>query len=164
MKEKEQKKPTLKDLKKELETKTKQLEEYTTTLQQLQADFENNIKRTAREKEEYIKYAKAHLLLKFLLIVDNFERALAQKGDNTHIMEGLEMIYKDTQKLLTEEGVTAIHARETVFDPYKHEIIDYQKSTKKEDTVLEELQKGYMLYEKVLRPSKVRIAKGETNV
>ncbi len=152
--------PQLEHIKQELEHKTKQLEDYTNTLKRLQADFENYIKRTEKEKQEYAAYANGKLLLKVLTLIDDLERALTVQDQKT-LTEGLHMVHKEAVKLLNEEGVKPIEAQGK-FDPYKHEIIDFQTNEKEEGTIIEELQKGYMLKDKVLRPSRVRVSKGKT--
>ena len=148
-------------IKQELEAKAQQLEDYTNTLRRLQADFENYIKRTDKEKQEFSAYATGKLLLKLLNVVDDFERALSlsKEADKETLLQGLEMVHKEVHKLLAEEGVKTIEAKGK-FDPYKHEILDFQETEHEEGTILEEFQKGYMLKDKVLRPSRVRVSKG----
>lgn len=152
----------LSQIKQELELKAKQLEDYTSTLKQLQADFENYIKRTTKEKQEFSAYATGKLLLKLLNVVDDFERALtlSKEADKETLIQGLEMVHKELHKLLSEEGVKQIETQGK-FDPYKHEILDFKETEHEEGTILEELQKGYMLNDKVLRPSRVRISRGK---
>ena len=152
-------------LKQALEAKTQQLEDYTNTLRHLQADFENYIKRSEKEKQDLSAYANAKLLLKVLNLIDDFERALHTDADKDTLLQGLGMIHTEAHKLLAEEGVKPIKAHGETFDPYKHEIIDFQEG-EKDGIILEELQKGYMMKDKVLRPSRVRVSKqkGDTNV
>ena len=153
-------------LKKELEVKSKQVEEYTNTLKRLQADFENYIKRAEKEKQELSLYSSAKVLAKVVNIVDDFERALTvgKEADKETLLQGLEMVYKEATKVLAEEGVKPLEAVGKKFDPYQHEIIDFKEADKEEGTVLEELQKGYLFKDKVLRPSRVRVSKGKENV
>ena len=153
--------PILTQIKQELTTKTQQLEDYTNTLKQLQADFENYIKRAEKEKAETGTHTSAKLLLKMLTLIDDLERALhlAKETDKETLLQGLEMIHKQAHKLLAEEGVKPLHATGKTFDPYQHEILAITDSEKEDNVVVEELQKGYSYKEKILRPSKVRIAK-----
>ena len=77
------------------------------------------------------------------------------------IKEGIEMVYKQLQKILTEEGVKPIEAAEKKFDPYMHEVLDIVEG-KEDNKIVDELQKGYLLHDKVLRTSKVRITKSQS--
>lgn len=136
----------------------KVIEEYTNHLKRLQADFENYIKRVDKEKEELINHATHKLVLKLLTIVDDFESALnvIKKEKNKEIVNGVEMIFNKLNNVLKEEGVKSIDTKGK-FDPYKHEAIDFAEG--EDGIILEELQRGYMLNENVIRPSKVKIAK-----
>ena len=136
-----------------------QLLEYTNTLKRLQADFENYIKRSEKEKEEMTQYSNHKLISKMLNVMDDFEKALdVTKGVNKEVGEGIEMVYKNLNKVLHDEGVFQINATGNKLDPFKHEVIDIINGDE-DDLVVEELQRGYMLKNKVLRPSKVRISK-----
>ena len=147
-KEKEQKKPTEKEA----------ISELTETLQRLQAEFENFRKRTEKEKQEFSKYSKADLILKILPVIDTFEIALKNINDEKKFIKGMEMIYAQLISALEAEGLRPIHAIGKHFDPYFHDVMLKQKSEKEDGTVLEELQKGYMLNDRVLRHSKVKIS------
>ena len=138
------------------------VEEYTKTLQRLQADFDNHIKRTKREREEQEKYASAKLAMKILNITDDFERTmkLATENSDKRLAQGIEMVQKQLNKILEEEGIKPIEAKGKKFDPFKHEIIDMKKG-EQDDIVIEELQKGYTMHDKVLRTSKVIVSKKE---
>lgn len=148
---------------KELELTNQKLADYTATLQQLQADFQNHLKRTEKEKQDLTNYGSAKVLLKVLNILDDFDRALAlgENASKEELLSGLEMVRKEAGKILAEEGVTAMEALGQEADPYRHEVIDFIISDKEEGVILEELQKGYMIKDKVLRTSKVRVAKKE---
>ena len=140
----------------------KLVEEYTKTLQRLQADFDNHIKRTKKEKEDLEKYATAKLAVKLLNVTDDFERTLklVNESQDKKLAQGLEMVQKQLFKILDEEGIKPINAKGNKFDPFKHEIIDLRNGDK-DDMVLEELQKGYTMHDKVLRTSKVIVSKKE---
>ncbi len=137
------------------------IQDYTNTLKRLQADFENYVKRAETEKTRYQQYGASQVLLKFLDIADDLERAhpLVQSVSNEELKQGMTMILKRFHKILTEEGVTPIPALGQKCDPYKHEIIDVIASPQPDDIIVEELQKGYMHKEGVLRTSKVRVSK-----
>jgi molecular chaperone GrpE len=132
-------------------------------LLRLGAEFENYRKRVQREREDLIKYAGELFILELLHIVDNFERAF-QAADKTQdfkvLHQGVEMILKDVENFLKEKGVKKIVTVGSQFDPHKHEAIENVVcADKAEGMVVEELQTGYELNGKVIRPAKVKIAK-----
>jgi molecular chaperone GrpE len=153
-----------KTLKEALDNKTKEAEEYLSQMKYLKADFENYKKRMTREKEEFAKYANEKLVLEILNVMDNLERAIeaAKTGDskNENLLEGVELTYKQLLSTLEKEGVKCIKAEGEIFDPYLHECV-MTENTKKydEDAVIQEIQKGYTMNSKVIRHSKVKIAK-----
>ncbi|MAH33050.1 nucleotide exchange factor GrpE [archaeon] len=128
------------------------------SLQRLQAEFENYKKRTDKEKQDFITYAKADIINKILPTIDTFEIALKNTSDKEKFVKGIEMVYAQIFSLLENEGLRPIEALGKKFDPFFHEVLLKQKSNKDEDIVLEELQKGYMLNDKVLRHSKVKVS------
>ena len=134
------------------------IEDLTDSLQRLQAEFENYRKRIEKEKEEFVKYAKAELMQKLLPTIDTFEIALKSAKDSEKFVKGMEMVYAQLVSTLQSEGLKPIEAAGKKFDPYLHEVMLKEKSDKDDDIVLEELQKGYMLNDKVLRHSKVKIS------
>ena len=147
-KKKVEKKPTEKEI----------IAELTDTLQRTQAEFENYKKRVDKEKGEFVKYAKAELIQKILPTLDTFEIALKSISDKEKFVKGMEMIYAQLFSTLEAEGLKPIESLGKKFDPYLHEVMLKEKSDKDEGMVLEELQKGYMLNDKVLRHSKVKIS------
>ena len=155
-----EKKEELKECKEEkkLDEKDKKIEELTETLQRLQAEFENYKKYVDKQKSEFLRYAKDDMILKLLPILDSFEMALKHASEGEKFVKGVELIFSQLYQLLEDEGLRPIDALGKKFDPYKHEVLLTQESDK-EDLVLEELQKGYMLCDKVIRHSKVKIAK-----
>ena len=140
-------------LEKELDQSRKLAEEYLNDLKRLKAEFENYQKRIDKEKIDFIKFASENLILKLLNILDDFERALEKKPNN-EFSKGVEMILNNLKKVLEGEGVKAIKSKEK-FDPYEHEAIAHDEG--EENKILEELQKGYALHEKVIRPVKVKV-------
>ncbi|MBU1704614.1 MAG: nucleotide exchange factor GrpE, partial [Nanoarchaeota archaeon] len=125
----------------------------------LQAEFENYKKRVEREREDFIKYSKAKIIDEILPVLDSFEIALKNTSDKDKFIKGVEMIYAQLFSILEKEGLKPIKALGEKLDPYKHDVLMKASSDKPEDTILEELQKGYMLGEKVLRHTKVKVAK-----
>ena len=152
-----------KDSKKEKKPSDKEkIEELTDTLQRLQAEFENHKKRADKEKEEFVKYAKAELIAKLLPLLDTFDIALRNTKDHEKFIKGMEMVYAQFFSALETEGLRPIQAQGKKFDPYYHEVMLKQKSDKEDGIVLEELQKGYMFKDKVLRYSKVKVSEKES--
>jgi molecular chaperone GrpE len=129
-----------------------------------QADFENFRKRAAREKEDAVKYANASYLERLIPILDNFELGLnaARTGsENSPILSGMEMIYKQLQDFLNGSGAEAVNAEGQPFDPNFHEAVAQEESaTVPEGTVLRQLRKGYKLRDRLLRPATVVVSKG----
>jgi molecular chaperone GrpE len=152
------KKTDVKKLEKELKKKSKQIEELESRIRYLQADFENYRKQIDKEKEEFERQANERLIKEMLGITDDFERAVERIKDK-QTKEGMEMILKNMMNLLEKKGLKRIEALGKKFDPYYHEALLSEKSDKEEGTILEELQKGYMLHSKVIRHSKVKVAK-----
>jgi len=145
------------ELQREMEEKARLAEERLNQLKYLQADFENYRKNFDREKEFIIELANEGLIKDLLVILDDFERAL-QSVENERNREGLVMLYNNFLKILEKHGLRQIEALGKKFDPYYHEALLRESSDKEEGTILEELQKGYMLKSKVIRHSKVKIA------
>lgn len=146
------------ELKKQLEEKNQKIEELTDTLKRLAAEFENYKKWNAKEKTEFLKHAHADIISKMLTVIDSFELALKNTNNAEKLIEGVKMIYAQLYSLLEAEGLKPIKAAGEKFDPYKHEVLMKAESDKPDDTVLEEFQKGYMLNDKVLRHSKVKVS------
>ena len=145
------------DLIKQIEEKTKDIDELTDTLKRLQAEFENYKKWNAKEKTEFVRYAHANVIAEMLPVLDSFEIALKNTSDKEKFIEGMKMIYAQFHSTLEAEGLRQINAVGEKFDPYRHEVLMKEESEKEEGTILEEFQKGYMLNDKVLRFSKVKI-------
>ncbi len=146
--------------KQELAKKDAQLADYTDHLKRLQAEFENYCKRVEKERKDLAGIASEKLVVKLLLVVDDFERALHQLKDvPQETKKGIEMIFKNLHKILDEERVEPIKSIGQKLDPYKHEVLMQTESDQPEDTIIEELQKGYTMNGKVIRYAKVKISK-----
>jgi molecular chaperone GrpE len=130
-------------------------------LARLQAEFENARKRTAREQQEFREYALADAVKAILPTLDSFERALQTRAaDKTEFRSGVELIYKQLQDTLAKLGLRPIPAKGEPFDPHLHQAIEMVDTSEAEDHhVLEELQRGYKLKDRLLRPSMVRVAR-----
>jgi molecular chaperone GrpE len=140
------------------EPKNSEIKELKDTIQRLQADFENYKKQVEKQNLEVFKRTKADLINRLLPTLDSFE--LAFKNDNKfeEFKKGIELIYSQFFQILEDLGVRPIDCNGK-FDPYKHEVLLSQESDKEEGLILEELQKGYMLEDCVLRHSKVKVVK-----
>ena len=125
------------------------------------AEFDNYRKRVERERRDLADYMKADILAELLPIVDNFERALqAPSSDIDSLRKGVELIHKQMHDFLRKRGVTPIEALGADFDPNFHQAVIHETSPlHREGEVIEELQRGYMLGDKLLRPAMVKVAK-----
>lgn len=132
-----------------------------------QADFENYKKRSAREKEEAIKYANSSLLERLVGIIDNFEFGLAaakEQGANSPIYSGMVLVQKQLNDLLAENGLQPIEAEGKTFDPNLHEAIAHEPSDQiPEGMVLRQARRGYRFKDRLLRPSRVVVSSGPAN-
>ena len=146
----------IEELKNECKEKEAKIKNLVDTLQRLQAEFENYKKRIEMDIIKYKKYAKEELIIKLLNVLDSFELALKNTADVEKFIKGVELIFAQFYSILEKEGLKPIDAVGKKFDPYKHEVLMKEKSDK-EDIVIEEFQKGYMLHDKVIRHSKVKI-------
>jgi len=125
------------------------------------ADKDNLRKRLEREKNEFFQYALAELLKEVLAIQDNFERALESEADKTGagLREGIELIYKQVSDLLQKQGVAPIASEGGRFDPTTQQAFMSEESEEVEEPMVsEELQKGYMIQDRLLRPALVKVA------
>lgn len=123
------------------------------------ADFDNYRKRAERERQDLKRYAWMEPMRDFLEVVDNLERAAAAAGSAEDLQQGVEMILRQLDEVLRRHGVVAIESQGLPFDPALHEAVSRQESAAvSEPTVAEELQKGYRLHERLLRPARVLVA------
>ncbi|HEY3542990.1 MAG TPA: nucleotide exchange factor GrpE [Gaiellaceae bacterium] len=129
-------------------------------LLRLAADFDNYKKRAAREREEYVALANERLVKDLLPILDDLERALnaAEQHEEAQLEEGVRLVHKSLASLLARNGVTEIDAS-AKFDPHVHEALLSQPGEDKESgDVLDVIQKGYKLGDRVVRPARVIVA------
>jgi molecular chaperone GrpE len=147
----------------ELQTQIEQLQVRNEQLMRVAADFENYQRRTAREREDLIKFAGQQIVTNLLDVLDNMERALqndAKPEDLPHFVEGVRMIHKQFLDVLQRSGVSVIESVGQPFNPSYHEAIMSEASSDYPDeTVIAEFQKGYQMNGKVLRPSMVKVSK-----
>jgi molecular chaperone GrpE len=145
---------------------TAELKEMNEKYLRLYAEFENYKKRVYKDKEELIKYGNESLLLELLPVIDNLELALKHASDNVSggVIQGVEITLKELQKTLEKFGLSEIEANGKPFDPLVHHAMNQvERDDVDEKTVVEELRKGYMLRDKVLRPSLVTVSKKTVN-
>jgi molecular chaperone GrpE len=124
------------------------------------AEMENHRKRLEREKTEFYQYALSEFIRELLIILDNFERALESKdqGSEKSFREGIEMIHKQYTDLIMKQGVNPIEIKDNKFDPHIHQaFITEESENVQEPEIKEELQKGYTLHNRLLRPSLVKV-------
>jgi molecular chaperone GrpE len=154
----------LESVKSELKKAKESSESSLNKIKYLMADFDNYRKQMEKQVASKAESIKAELLLKFLNIRDDYLRALSvarqSKSEQIVVIEGLEGILKNIDSLLASEGVREIEAIGTPFDPNVHDAIAYSaQDDLAENTVTAEIRKGYMLNDRVLRPSLVEISK-----
>ena len=129
-------------------------------LARAQAEFENARRRASKEQQDFRDYAAADSIRPLLPVLDSFERALQAKSNSGDFRNGVELIYKQLLDALAKLGVRAIPAKGEPFDPHVHEAIEMVETRDAADhEVLEELQRGYKLKDRLLRPAMVKVAK-----
>jgi len=124
------------------------------------ADMDNQRKRFDRERAEYVQFAQGDLLKELLTVLDNFERALKTRdqAEGAGFQEGVDLIAKQLQDLVRKRGVTPVEAVGVRFDPAVHQAILTEEAEGIEEPVIgEELQKGYKLHDRLLRPALVKV-------
>ena len=160
---------TVPDVDEAVVTAQKERDAYKEQFLRAVADFDNYRKRIERERRELSEYAAADVLLELLPIIDNFERALSASAPGTTadrpaecdaFYRGVELIHKQMLDLLRKRGVSRIDALGADFDPNIHQAVIHEPSEEhREGEVMQELQPGYKLGDRLLRPSMVKVAK-----
>lgn len=139
-------------------------DEYLDALQRLQAEFANYRRRVVQESEQMTHRASAQVVEDLLPVLDNFDRAMkaAIEHDEKVLGGGMELVYNQLRDILTRRGLCEINAHGQPFDPNQHEAVLCRPSGEHEEgTVVEVLEKGYQVGEKVVRPAKVVVSKNE---
>ena len=158
----------LQDLKTLHEEKLKENEEQGDQHLRLQAEFDNFRRRSLKEKQESFKFGHQNLVKDLLSTVDNLERALEHGAQNAGaevkgILDGVELVYREILGALAKHAVTEIEASGQTFDPAVHEAMgQIPNGTVPANTVLEVLQKGYVIHDRMLRPSRVIVSREPT--
>jgi molecular chaperone GrpE len=152
----------MESLKQALAEEKEKTEEYLANWQRAQADFINYKRRTEQERQDLNRFANANLILSLLPVLDDLNRALnatpPAKSAKHSWLEGIRLVDRKFRAILEAQGLTPIKARGEPFDPNFHEALRQDKG--KEGMVIEELQKGYMMHDRLLRPSKVVVGNG----
>jgi molecular chaperone GrpE len=158
----------IKELEAKLEAKEKEAVETYDRLLRASAEFDNYKKRSSREMEEFRKFANQSLIKEMLSVVDNLE--LAMNSTNGHktidkdLLQGLEMTHKEILKVFEKFNVKPIDAKGQPFDPTFHEaVMQEETNDSPKNTITNELQRGYMIHDRLLRPSMVVVAKPKKN-
>lgn len=146
-------------LKAQVESLKAALEEKDNRVKRLQADFENFRRRTGKEREELANVVTQDLLKSMLPILDNFDRAMAaEQKDNESFQKGVEMIYTQLHETLKNAGLELIDTAGQKFDPNFHQaVMRVENPDLEDDTIAQELQKGYIVKGRVIRPSMVQV-------
>ena len=146
-------------LKAQVESLKAALEEKDNRVKRLQADFENFRRRTSKEREELANVVTQDLLKSMLPILDNFDRAMAaEQKDNESFQKGVEMIYTQLHETLKNAGLELIDTAGQKFDPNVHQaVMRVENPDLEDDTIAQELQKGYIVKGRVIRPSMVQV-------
>jgi len=138
--------------------------EFQDKLLRAQADFENMRKRLEKDKQDFVKFANEGIIVELLNILDDLERTVelehSEHQDLTAFLKGVEMILAHLYDMLKEYGVKPIESEGKIFDPHLHEaLMQVENKDLLEHTIVEELQKGYMLNDRVIRTAKVKVSK-----
>ena len=167
LEESAQKKEQIKSLKSRLKKKESDIKQLKKKFEEIQEEFlrkaaemENLRKRLEREKNDYFQFSMSDHLKELLGVLDNFERALQSQDDTGEesLRQGVEMIYKQLYDLLLKRGVKQIEIEGNAYDPHLHQAFLTEESDKvKELQVAEELQKGYTIHDRLLRPTLVKV-------
>jgi molecular chaperone GrpE len=161
IKEESTREPEL-DLAKQVTYLKEKSDDYLDAWKRAQADFVNYKRRAEQEKMEMGVYANTQLILKLLPILDDFDRAfdaISHKHAKTDWVEGVKLVERKLKTTLEAQGLTEIKAMGEDFDPNLHEALMHVKG--KDGVVVQELEKGYKLQDKIIRPSKVAVGNGE---
>lgn len=152
------------ELKRQLEAAREEARTYLERWARVQADYENYRRRAQREREETVQYANLNLWRELLPVLDNLERALVAASGEGATLEslraGVELTVRQFRTVLEKAGVVQVEASRGVpFDPHVHEAVLQEEGDSEVPTVVEELQKGYLLGERLVRPALVRVAR-----
>jgi molecular chaperone GrpE len=157
-----EKTPTKAELAERLAEVERERDGYLDDLQRVAAEFENYRKRVARDQQSLATRAHERLVKELLPVLDDLERALqaASEHEEAKLEEGVTLVHRELEEALAKEGLSEIETNGR-FDPHVHEALLSQPSDKEEGAILDVLQKGYRLGDRVLRPARVVVSQGE---
>jgi molecular chaperone GrpE len=157
-----EKAPTKAELEERLAEVERERDEYLNDLKRVAADFENYRKRVARDQEGLVARAHERIVKELLPVLDDLERALeaAAEHEEARLEEGVRLVHRELVEALAREGLVEVET-DGPFDPHVHEALLSQPSEKEDGSVIEVLQKGYRLGDRVLRPARVVVSQGE---
>jgi molecular chaperone GrpE len=160
-----EKAPTKAELEERLTALEAERDEYLDDLKRVAADFENYRKRVVRDQESLVARAHERLVKELLPVLDDLERALAaaEEHEEAKLEEGVRLVHRELKAALAREGLAEIETNGR-FDPHVHEALLSQPSEAEEGSVLEVLQKGYKLGDRVVRPARVVVAAAQQPV
>jgi molecular chaperone GrpE len=145
-----------------LRARAKERDEFLDLLQRTRADFDNYQKRARKEREQERRYQFGPLIFDLLPVIDNLDRATAaakQAGETGPLVQGVAMVQSQLLEIFRRHGVTPVEAVDQPFDPNQHEAVMQQPAPNKPaNTVLQVLEKGFMIHDRVLRPAKVIVS------
>jgi molecular chaperone GrpE len=149
----------------ELDAAREELQQAGERMLRLQADFENFRKRALRERQEAVQYGSQNLVKDLLSVVDNLERAIdharqSEGGDLQSLLQGVELVQRELLGVLSKHHVSEIDARGRLFNPALHEAMaQISNDDVKPNTIVDVLQKGYQLHDRLIRPARVVVAR-----
>jgi len=157
-----EKAPTKAELEERLAEVERERDEYLNDLKRVAADFENYRKRVARDQEGLVARAHERLVKELLPVLDDLERSLeaAAEHEEAKLEEGVRLVHRELVEALAREGLVEVET-DGQFDPHVHEALLSQSSEQEDGSVIEVLQKGYRLGDRVLRPARVVVSQGE---
>ena len=153
--------PTNAELEQRIAELEAELEERVGDLKRVAADFDNYRKRAARDQESLVARAHERLVKELLPVLDDLERALdaAAEHEEAKLEEGVRLVHRELSQVLSKEGLVAIET-DGKFDPHEHEALLTQPSDAEEGAIVQVVQKGYRLGDRVLRPARVVVSSG----
>ena len=152
--------PTVADQSSEVQKLRAERDTLLDRLARMQAEFDNARKRAAKEQQDYRDYALVDVVKTLLPVMDSFDRALQASPEKSEFHAGVELIHKQLQAALAKVGVQPVTAKGQQFDPRFHEAIEMVDTEEAKDhEVLDELQRGYKLKDRLVRPAMVRVAR-----
>jgi molecular chaperone GrpE len=157
-----EKAPTKAELAERLAEVERERDEHLDDLKRVAAEFENYRKRVARDQQGLAARAHERLVKELLPVLDDLERALlaAAEHEEAKLEEGVRLVHRELQEALAKEGLSEIETNGR-FDPHVHEALLSQPSDKEEGAILDVLQKGYRLGDRILRPARVVVSQGD---